>query len=123
MTDKTPESCSLFEAALEALDHPVLVHDHDTILFANAVARRHLRAKSANELLGRHITDIVHPDARPAGEVRRSLVLDHGQRMVGLPVKLRALDGTTLYARVDARRIHWDGGTAIVLTATFTDQP
>ena len=41
--------------------------------------------------------------------------------MTDVPVKLRALDGATLYARVNARRIEWDTGTAIFLVATSTD--
>ena len=112
------ESDSMFEAALRALDLPVIVHGLRDILFANESACRAVRAAHSSDLIGADITSLVHPDALHAGEERRRLVIERGQTIRDLPVKLQALDGATLYARVDAKRIEWNGETAILLVAT-----
>ena len=111
---------SLYEAALDALERPVLIHDRDTILYANPATRGILHA-GETPLVGRSITDIVHPDGRAAGDQRRGLVLDSGQQLDRLPVKLRALDGATLYVLVDARPIEWTEGRAVLLLGTVVD--
>lgn len=114
MTSGGNATASMHEAALEALDVPVLVHDLDTIIFANAAARRFLRA-GRTVMVGRDILDIVHPDGQAAGTERRRLVLERGQKLDDLPIKLRGFDGSTLYTTVNARRIESADGDAVLL--------
>ena len=113
-----PAANSIFEAALVALDVPLIIHQSDIILFANDAANRVMRAPSAGALIGLDISSIVHPDGLEAGHERRRLVLERGQTLRGVPVKLCALDGTTLYANVEAKRIEWAGEAAILVVAT-----
>ena len=107
---------SMFEAALIALDSPIMIHAQREILFANAAAHRVLRAEGP--LVGSDVTSLVHPDGLEAGHERRKLILESGQTLRDVPVKLCALDGTTLYARCEAKRIEWGGNTAILIMAT-----
>jgi len=113
-----PATDSMFEAALVALDVPIIIHEYDEILFANAAACRALRAADTCELVGASITSFVHRDGREAGQQRRELVLEHGQVIRDLPVKLKGVDGSTLYARVSGKRIEWGNRTAILLCAS-----
>jgi PAS domain S-box-containing protein len=108
----------MFEAALVALDSPIVIHAQQEILFANDAAHRVLHAEGPNSLVGTDVTTIVHPDGLEAGHERRKLILESGQTLRGVPVKLRALDGTTLYATCEAKRIEWGEEAAILIVAT-----
>jgi PAS domain S-box-containing protein len=122
VTDSDSGQSSLFEAALDALDLAVLIHDNETILFANRATRMGLNSEGSS-LVGLPVREIVHPDARPAGEVRRALVLSLGQELTNVPVKLHTFDGRVRYARANARRIRWNGGEAIMVVGNFIEQP
>ena len=111
---------SIFEAALEVLPEPVLIHDIERILFVNAAARRHLRAMSSEDLVGRPIQTIVHPDGYSAGVERRRILNDTGKPLSATPIKLVALDGTTLYARGVGIPLRTSAGMAVLVAATFT---
>jgi len=113
---------SMFRAALDALDVPIIIHGASAILFANEAAARVLHASSADDLLGIDVSSIVHPDGMDAGRERRQLMLEQGHRMHEIPLKLRALDGTTLYAIVDGKRIEWNGRSAIVIAASSVER-
>jgi len=115
--DGNAGSPSLHQAALEALDLPVLIHDHDTILYANHAAVT-LLGVGDSEIVGRAITDFVHTDGRAAGAERRKLVMESGHEMNRLPIKLISLDGEPIYVTVDARPIEWSQGTAILVTGS-----
>jgi PAS domain S-box-containing protein len=108
----------MFEAALTSLDLPVLIHDDEAVLFANEAACCALKAPDSRSLIGRHVSSLVHEDGIDAGRQRRELVLGQGQTLRDVPVKLVALDGATLYARVIGKRIAWGAGTAILIIAT-----
>jgi PAS domain S-box-containing protein len=111
----------MFEAAVKALATPLIVHGPNQILFANAAAHCAMRASDHEALIGLEITSIVHPDGADAGRERRKLVLERGQVMHDVPVKLSALDGSTVYAHVTAQRIEWANDAAILLTARMLD--
>jgi len=113
---------SLQEAALDALPHPVMVHDKSTVLYVNPAACRVFRASDASQLVGRPISDLVHPDGRPAGEERRRMVIDDGTTFTSLRVKLLAIDGTVVYASGHGQRITYNGTPAILVTGTLADQ-
>lgn len=107
-------------AALEAFPYPVLIHDQDVILFVNAVCRGYLRANSSDQLVGQPVGVIVHEHTREAGVERRRLLFEQDAQMGSVPVKLRALDGTTLYAICDGGVITFDGRKAILITGRIS---
>ncbi len=76
------------EAALEVLPDIVLIHDDERILFANAACRRFLAADAPQDLEGRPLDVIVHPDAYAAGRERRRLMLEGDARLRDVPLKL-----------------------------------
>ena len=109
----------IFEAALEVLPEPILIHDAERILFVNAAARRVLRAERPEDLVGRPIQTIVHPDGYSAGVQRRRILNETGKPLGDTPLKLVALDGTTLYARAVGIPLRTSAGMAILVAATF----
>lgn len=108
---------SLVETVLEALPEIILIHDHDRILFANAACRRFLSATSPQELEGRPIDVIAHPDAFEAGRERRQLLIDGGRSFKAIPLKLIAVDGETKHMTVDAHPLAFNGTRAAMLIA------
>lgn len=123
MTDTSGEHLappSIFEAALEVFPEPLLIHDAERILFVNAAARRVFRAERAENLVGRPIQTVVHPDGYSAGVERRRILLEHGTYLPALPVKLVALDGTILYATGVGIPLRTSAGRAVLVAATFT---
>ena len=93
---------TIFEAALEVHPDIVLIHDDEHILFANAACRRFLAAETPQDLEGRPIDVIIHPDAYAAGRERRRLILDCARALRDVPLKLIGLDGQTRHVVVDA---------------------
>lgn len=114
------EHAGIFEAALEVLPEPILIHDTERILFVNAAARRFFRAESPKDLVGRPIQTIVHPDGYSAGVERRRILNETGRPLSTTPIKLVALDGTALYARGVGIPLRTSAGMAVMVAATFT---
>lgn len=113
---------SLFEATLEVIPDIVLIHDEELILFANAACRRFLAAQSPEELEGRPIDAIIHPDAYAAGRERRQLLMESDQCFRDVPLKVIALDGKTKHLVVDAHPLAFDGfraGMVVALEGAF----
>lgn len=91
--------------ALELLPSPVLVHDVDTVFYANEAAQRLFGATDRTDIEGLPLAHIVHPDDREPGAERRALVLQHDHVYERVPLKLLTLKGEPLYLEVSARRI------------------
>lgn len=102
------------EAALVELSAPIILSDYESILFANHSAVRMLRASSRAEVEGLPAMSILHPDLHAAARERRGLLLDRGQTLSGIPIKLRALDGTTVVVSADAHPVVF-GDTAVAM--------
>lgn len=111
----------MYRAALDALPDPVMIHDEATILYVNPAALKVLRATRLDQVVGRDFREIVHPDAKSAGEGRRAVLEYSGAPIPAVPLKLIAIDGTTIY--VEGRggwRIAWEGGQATLVLARRT---
>ena len=108
------EKCAL---VFDALPQCMLIHDNERILAANAACRWILGARSPEELVGRPIQSIVHPDGRTAGAVRRSIIaVSNLDRLEGVAVKLMRVDGRELRLQVDAHCVDFDGHRACLVT-------
>lgn len=100
--------------AIEMLSRPVMICDRETILFANSAAARLLEARSADELVGLPLDEVAHPDMHTPDAMRRRLLLESRQQLLGLPAKLYARDGSIVTALADARPVEFDGKVVIV---------
>jgi PAS domain-containing protein len=89
-------------AILESMNTPILIHDLDTILFVNAAARPFFRATDRMQVEGRPITAVVHPDGVLATLERVVFFFATRQRLRGVPVKMKAVDGTAFHVEGDA---------------------
>ena len=92
---------------------PLAVHDGKRFVYVNPAAIKLFGAESAQDLLGRQIFDVVHPDFRP---VVQSRLKSHAREAGTLPLneqKLLRLDGAIIHAEVQSARIVFDGVEAI----------
>jgi PAS domain S-box-containing protein len=106
----------LCAAALEAIPRPVVVSDHETILFANAAAARQLGAKTSAELIGLSISELLHPDCHDTAAERRRLLEESGHELHGLPSKVVGRDGSIISTVTDAHSIEFGGEVAFIYT-------
>jgi|GEM_PF-2787995 len=90
------------EAALVELPIPIILSDYETLLFANNSAVRMLRATSRAEVEGLPAASLLHPDMRAAAGERRGLIIDRGQALARIPIKLITFDGETIAVSADA---------------------
>lgn len=108
---------TLHENALERLPDPVLIHDRDSVVFANLAMREMLQASHAEQVEGRQFASFVHPDGFQAGAERRRLLFERGNALRGVPAKIVTVDGETIHVQGDAIPLTADDITAVVITA------
>jgi PAS domain-containing protein len=104
----------LCRAALNTLPRAAIVCDLEKVLFANDAAGQQLRAESADALTGLSVNDLVHSDMHTPGGIRRHLLVESQQPLLGLPAKVYRRDGTTVTALTDARPALFEDRVAIV---------
>jgi PAS domain S-box-containing protein len=99
------EMRGVLEAALEALTLPVMLHDEESILFANAATRQILGATRRDEIEGLTLDTFVVPEMLTLTQERRAYLLRDHAVLSGVPVKMKTLDGREIRLVVDARPI------------------
>ncbi len=99
---------------IEFLPDAVVVSNAETILFANPAAARLVGATRPDELVGRRLLDLFHPDSHPAMEERTLLALQ--ERVPGPPEhrKVIRLDGRTIDVETAVTPIMFDGKPCVL---------
>ncbi len=69
-----------------------------------------LKASSASQVLGKPVTDLVHPDAREGMRERMKAITEHGVAIGGFVEKLQTFDGETVYAELQGSVVEGDNG-------------
>jgi len=101
-------------AALERSERPLVICRRDVILYVNPTAAGILRAATGADLVGLPIDEIVHPDFREAGRIRRRVLAQSQQPLTGLPAKLIGRDGSTILITSECRPIALKDGVVLV---------
>jgi PAS domain S-box-containing protein len=110
---KLAESEERFRKVVEALPDAVLVHGKNKILFVNPSCMRLLGAQQPEQLLGKDVLEILHPDYREAVEQCIQYCLETG---IACPAKesiFLTLDGSEVPIEAAAIAIRWKGSQAI----------
>ena len=92
------------ESALQASEHryrqlvgvlptAVLIHDGARVLYCNPAFVRLIGAASADDVQARPLFECVHPDDRPLAHARLAKLLDSGEALPGVELRLRHADG------------------------------
>lgn len=112
------EMSQILMATLDALDVPILLHDYDQILFANAAAAGILGAVPGADLAGLELDAFLVPELASVTKERRAYLLRDQVAFADLPIKMNTLDGRTIRITVDARPIVFRDGTIGMVTLT-----
>jgi diguanylate cyclase (GGDEF)-like protein/PAS domain S-box-containing protein len=97
------------------LDHsPVAmcVHADGRYVYVNQTLVRRMGAQSAGQLLGRKITDFIHPDSRVAVRAQIAARQHDGDTSPPLEMVIVTLDGVRLEVEALAIRTQWEGRLA-----------
>ena len=112
-----------FRTMIELLPDGVVVHRDGRIVYVNPSCLRLLGHESASELIGRPVTDIIHPDDRAVVADRVARIAATGEPLEMREDRFLKRDGSVGIAEVVALQVTFDGAPAVVaLTRDVTEQ-
>ncbi|HEY2196208.1 MAG TPA: PAS domain-containing protein, partial [Mycobacterium sp.] len=97
------------------LDHSpvaICVHAHGRYVYVNQTLVRKMGAQSADQLLGRKITDFIHPDSRAAVRAHVTARPHEGDTSPPLEMVIVTLDGVPRQVEALAIQTQWEGSSA-----------
>ena len=107
------ESEERYRALVELSPDPICVFVGGKFAFVNSAAIDIFGAESSDELVGRSIIDLVHPDYRVAIRDQFHQMAHQGKRVPIREVKFFRIDWTTFEAEVATINFSWQGNSAI----------
>ncbi|MDG5483721.1 sensor domain-containing protein [Mycolicibacterium gadium] len=101
-----------FRRLLEHSPDPMCVHAEGRVVYVNPAGLRGIAAKSADDLVGRMITDFVHPDSIAPMLGRIASLHREGDSTPAAEAVMLRLDGSPVDAEVVSVLTSWDGKPA-----------
>ena len=90
------ESDARYRNLVELAQEGVLIHDDGVVKYANPALARLLKAPSTEALVERSIFDLFEPDSQELVRRRRRRVVEHGQSVGYVELRIRCFDGSVL---------------------------
>ncbi len=117
------ESEGRYRALVEWSPEAIAVQREGKLLFVNPAAFKMVRATSAEDLVGRSVMDLVHPNFREivSERVRRAIAGETDQGMI--EEKLIRLDGVTIDVEIQGTPIIYDGKPALYSSMRDVTEP
>ncbi len=103
------ESEERYRLLVDSAPEPIVLHQAGRIIFANPAALKLFGATKPEQMLGKPMTDCVHPDFRQRVADRARRALEIGEPLRPLEEKLLLMDGTAIDAEVTGGRLILDG--------------
>ncbi|BBZ17663.1 sensor domain-containing protein [Mycolicibacterium gadium] len=101
-----------FRRLLEHSPDPMCVHAEGRVVYVNPAGVRGIAAKSADDLVGRMITDFVHPDSIAPMLGRIASLHGEGDSTPAAEAVMLRLDGSPVDAEIVSVLTSWDGKPA-----------
>ena len=112
-----------FRSMIELLPEGVVVHRGGRILYINPEGVRRLAYTRAEELVGRPVAEIIHPDERADLAGRLARIAATGEPLELHEYRLLKRDGSLMTAEVVSLQMMFDGAPAVVaLSRDVTEQ-
>jgi PAS domain S-box-containing protein len=108
------ESEGRFRALVEWLPDAISVHRDGKRIYVNPAAVRLYGAKSAQDLVGRPVLDLIHPDSRQTIEARLKNMTGHGDSTQMAELRLLRLDGTAVDVELQSTEIIYERKPAVL---------
>jgi len=106
------ESEHRYRTMIEWTPEAIGVHRNGKVVYVNPAAIRMFGAQSAQEMIGKPIMDLVHPDSRAFALARAQVVANNGLSVPLVEEKYLRMDGSAIDVEVQATRIVFDGKDA-----------
>jgi PAS domain S-box-containing protein len=106
------ESEQRFRTLIEWTPEAIAVHRDGEILYLNPAAVKMLGAGSAQEIVGRPLLDLVHPDFRETERMRIKRSQEEGENAPTLEEKFQKVDGSIIDVEVTGMLISYEGRPA-----------
>jgi two-component system cell cycle sensor histidine kinase/response regulator CckA len=107
------ESEGRYRALVDWSPESISVQREGKLLFVNTATIKMMGAKSADDLVGKSILDLVHPDFRQMEAARMKRATDENAVLEVIEEKMIKLDGTTIEVQVRGTPIIYDGELAL----------
>jgi PAS domain S-box-containing protein len=107
------ESEERYRTLIELSPNPIAVHIDDRIVFVNPAAVQMFAAQSPDDLIGKSVMDLVHPDYRIIVRDRILQMSKQAKRVPTIEEKFNRLDGSSFEAEVAAMPFLWEGKSAV----------
>jgi PAS domain S-box-containing protein len=117
MLEKLEDSAQRFRLLFESSPAPMAIHQGGRITHANAAAARLLDASTPEELLGRAILDMVHPELRAVVAERSRSALQGGRPTPPMEEIFITLTGRQVWVEVQTVPLELTDGPAILVFA------
>lgn len=111
------ESQERYRSLVDESPYAIVVHQNNTLIFANPAAAHLLGAKNAEELLGKSISAIVHPDGWEATRDRIQRTLQGETGLYPTEDRYVRLDGSVVPVEVTAVAVIHQGIPALQVIA------
>jgi diguanylate cyclase (GGDEF)-like protein/PAS domain S-box-containing protein len=105
-----------YRRMVELCPNAICVHESGRLVFANAATLRWIGAQSSADLVGRVISEFVHPDSMGPMLVRIAALHHDGDTSEPSEVVVMRADGTTLDVEAVSALTEWEGRPAYQVT-------
>lgn len=111
------ESEDRYRTLINLMPDALYVHKGGKIALCNEAAIKLFGATSADELIGRELLELTHPEFHQIAQQRRVMIVEEGTRTAFMRQKRLRLDGSWFWAEIAAAAIYWDDerGGAVVM--------
>lgn len=114
---KLRESEARYRLLVDTSPYAIGVHQDGRLVFVNPAAVRILRARSAQDLIGKPISEIVHPDTWTAARERIGRMLAGETGLYPTEDRYLRLDGSEMPVEVTAAPFIYEGRPAVQVIA------
>jgi diguanylate cyclase (GGDEF)-like protein/PAS domain S-box-containing protein len=110
------ESEARFRQVVELIPDAVVVHRSGKLLHANPAGVSMFGATTEQELIGKPVLELIHPDFHAIVLARLKRAIEHGEAAGSIEERYVKLDGTCFDAEVQGQPIVLAGQTAVLVT-------
>jgi PAS domain S-box-containing protein len=116
------EDDAFYRKLIEFCSEAIAIHTYDEVVFINAAGAKLLGATSPDQLIGRPLTDFLHPDYRQAAKERIQQLIEGGAEATLVEEKLMRADGSVVSLEATAMPFTYHGKPALKITARNTTE-
>jgi diguanylate cyclase (GGDEF)-like protein/PAS domain S-box-containing protein len=111
------DSEARYRTLIEWAPQAVAVHRNGRLIYVNAAAVQLLRGQAVGDIVGKQISDFLHPDDRQVALERAQQAMVQGNSLQLQEERLVRLDGSVALVEIQSKSIQYDGAPAVYVVA------